>query len=129
MFSRSNILLYTTVLLCVFQSYSAVYTVSKDGQGSYSSIQAAVDAAQPGDEIVILDSAIYEEQVTIDSTKNHIILRSENPTSSKKPTIRYTDKENVGPKNAIEAQDPEKITFDRNGALRIIKAHCVTVNG
>lgn len=77
-FFLSSTILFST-------SSSSVLTVSKTGDGQYNTIQAAIDASVPGDEIIILDSSVYDEQVTIDSTKRDLILRS---SSSSKPTIR-----------------------------------------
>lgn len=107
---------------------SAVLTVSKSG-GMFSTVQSAVDAAQSGDEIVIRDLGVYEEQVTIDSTKKNLVLKSENPQSLDKPVIKWLDDENVGPRNFEETWDPEKITYSKNGALRIIKAKGIVVDG
>jgi hypothetical protein len=118
------------VFLLVQLSFSATYTVSKDGTGMFSSIQQALDeAAKPGDVIEILDTATYAEQVTIDSTLSNLTLRSKNPRSLAKPTIKYTDKTNVGPTTAEEALDESKITFDRNGALQILGASNVLIQG
>ena len=49
-------------------------TVSKTGSteypANYTTIQAAVNAAKPGQVIEILDESVYEEQVTIDGREN-----------------------------------------------------------
>ncbi|MCL2690407.1 MAG: hypothetical protein FWE57_11265 [Chitinispirillia bacterium] len=45
-------------------------TVSKSGGGMFTTVQAAVNAALPGQIIEILDEAVYEEQVTIDGREN-----------------------------------------------------------
>jgi hypothetical protein len=112
---------------------SATYTVSKPGgRGAYHTIKEAIEAAEAANadeiEIVILDYGTYEEQVTIYEKKN-FILRSENPTSSRKPVIEYQDKENVGPKNVEEAQDSAKITYERNGAIRVWNSYNVKIEG
>ncbi len=109
-------------------AWSAVITVAKSG-GMFNSIQAAVDASRPGDEIVINDLGVYEEQVTIDSTKKDLILRSKSPLSINKPVIKWLDEENVGPKTCAEAADLSKITYMKNGALRLIRANGVTIDG
>lgn len=110
-------------------AWSATYTVSKDGRGAFTTISAAIAQAKAGDEIVILDNATYPEQVTIDSTKSGLTLRSSTPTSASKPTIVWQDKANVGPKTCAEAQIEKNVTFDQNGALRVMRARNVVIDG
>ncbi|MBN1576814.1 MAG: hypothetical protein JW913_09695 [Chitinispirillaceae bacterium] len=117
------------VTLIASSLLAATFTVSKDGNGQFTSIQAAINAAGPGDEVIITDAAVYEEQVTIDSTKNGLILRSEQPRAVSKPTIRFQDTINVGPTTATEALIDSLITFDRNGALQILEAANVRIEG
>ena len=131
-----NSKLLKMVLLLAFAAanvLSATYTVSKSGgRGAYNTIKDAIGAAEAANadeiEIVILDYGTYEEQVTVYEKKN-FTLRSENPTSSKKPIIKWQDKENVGPKNVDEAQDSAKITYERNGAIRIWNSYNVRIEG
>jgi len=104
------------------------YTVSKDGNGMFTTIQAAVNMSAAGDTVKILDAATYPEQVTIDSTKNGLTLTSSNPTALNKPRIVWQDIVNVHPKTAAEYQ-VDLINFDKNGALRILSATNITVNG
>ena len=108
---------------------SATHTVAKDGSAEFTSVQAAINAAKAGDIVEIVDLSTYNEQVTIDSTKNGLTLRSSNPTSPRKPVIMWQDKVNVGPKNYEESKDPTKITYDQNGTVRIIKARGVIIDG
>lgn len=120
--------------LCVLaltagRAWGAVITVSKDGRGQYSSVQAAVDAAGKGDVVKILDAAVYDEQVDIDSTKAGLTLTSANPLSLNKPVIRWQDTRNVGPRTCQEALVEEKVTFDQNGALRLLRTRNVTIDG
>ena len=110
-------------------SFTATVTVSKEGRGAYSSIQAAINAAQPGDSVKILDAATYPEQVTIDSTKNGLILASSSPMSLNKPKIVWQDIVNVHPETYAESQIDSLINYDKNGALRILSATNITVNG
>lgn len=121
------------LLALVCSGFGATYTVSKDGTGMFTSIQEAVDAigiAGVDDEIVIKDASVYEEQVTLDSTKSGLVLRSETPMSLTKPTIMYRDTKNVSPKTAAEALiDSLSGQFERNGALRIIGATGVRIEG
>ncbi len=131
-----NSRLLKIVLLVAFAAanvLSATYTVSKPGgRGAYNTIKDAIDAAEEAKadeiEIVILDYETYEEQVTVYEKKN-FTLRSENPTSSKKPTIKWQDTKNVGPKDVDEAQDSAKITYERNGAIRIWNSFNVRIEG
>lgn len=122
-------LAFLVVLLGIQMAFAVTLTVSKDGTGQYSSIQKAIDEADAGDEIVILDTETYEEQVTIDSSLDGLTLRSQNPTSSAKPVIEFQDRINVGPRDADEALIEEMINFDRNGALQVLGALNVTIDG
>ena len=115
------------VVLSVCAASAATLTVSKSGGGQFSSIQAAVDAAGRGDEIVITDTETYEGEVTI--AKSGIVLRSDNVAASAKPVIRFTDTIHVGPRNYEESLIPDSITYYRNGALRIINADDVRIEG
>lgn len=117
------------LLLAAIQSFGATFTVSKDGRGQYNTVQAAVNAAGKNDVVRILDAAVYAEQVTIDSLKAGLTLTSANPFSSKKPLIRYQDLEHVGPRTCTEAKSDSMVTFDQNGALRIMWTRNVTIDG
>jgi hypothetical protein len=110
-------------------SYAETFTVSKTGGAGFTTVQAAVDAAGPGDIVKILDAATYAEQVTIDSTKNGLTLTSSDPASQNKPKIVWQDKINAGPQTCAEAQIDSLITYDMNGTLRLMRVHDVTVSG
>jgi hypothetical protein len=104
-------------------------TVSKTLAAAYTTIQAAVDKSAPGDTVKILDAATYPEQVTVNSLHSGITLTSASPLSPNKPKIVWQDKVNEGPKTCLQAQVDSLITFDQNGALRLMRTHNVTVNG
>jgi hypothetical protein len=121
----------------------------------FTTIQDAVNAATQGQVIEILDTSTYAEQVTIDGRdvspwdgknggtvkkvvggKNGITLRYVPGTTSwnhPRPTIRYKDTENIHPKNRTEAQRESEIdgagNFETNGALRVLRAKEVTIEG
>ncbi|MDG5813970.1 hypothetical protein QA601_02685 [Chitinispirillales bacterium ANBcel5] len=110
--------------------FSQQLTVSQTpGQGQFTSISAALEAAGRGYVIEILDTEVYEEQVTIDSTHHNLTLRSSNPTASNRPVIMWQDTENVHPRNEAESRNPATINFDENGALRVLRARGVTIDG
>jgi hypothetical protein len=118
------------VFLAVHLTNAAQLLVSKPGGlGAYNTIMAAVKAAKPKDSVVITDEGVYEEQVTIDSTKSGLVLCSSNPTSMRKPTIKWQDKVNVGPTTCAESKIEEKITFDQNGALQVKRVRGVIIDG
>jgi len=117
------------IFLATGTTWSATYTVSKDGRGAFSTITEAVSKAKNGDEILILDAAVYPEQVTLDSTKSGLTIRSSNPTALVKPTIKWTDTQHQNPKSCQDALTPNKIDFDQNGALRLLRVRGVTIDG
>lgn len=110
----------------------AVLTVAQDGTGTYESVQDAVDNAKEGDIIEILDDAVYEEQVTIDSAKTGLTLRGD---INAKPTIKHQDTKATYPSVCEDAQDENKSDsvfaagnyYEQNGAVRVIKARQVTI--
>ena len=127
---RSCTLALTLLLSLAFLSVeAATFTVSKDGRGQYTSVQAAVNQAKAGDIVEILDAATYPEQVTIDSNHNNLTLTSAAPASLNKPRIVWNDRVNVLPKKCADAQVDSLINWDQNGALRLMRAHGVIVNG
>ncbi len=123
--------LKTGLLLVVLSLavHAATFTVSQDGRGQFSSVQAAVNVAGKGDIIKILDNAVYDEQVDIGPNQAGLLLSSENPSSLNKPTIRYQDKTHIHPQSCAEAKDTNTIDFDQNGALRLLRTRNVTIDG
>ncbi len=130
MLSKKLTLIAGALLLTCLQAYSAIRTVSKsaDDGGQYRTITEAINNCEAGDEIVIKDFGIYEERIVI-TQKNNLTLRSEDPGLSKKPTIRWLDTKNVGPRNAVESKIDSLITYQHNGALFIYQSQNVTVSG
>ena len=108
---------------------ASTFTVAKDGSGQFSSVQEAVNSASQLDEVIILDQGVYEEQVTIDDTKNGLVLRSVNPKDVSRPMIRFQDKQNVGPTSCEAAKDTAQITFFKNGAVRVLGALNIRIEG
>jgi len=115
----------------------------------YTSIQEAVNAAKAGQVIEILDTEVYEEQVTIDGRetspwtgvtggKNGITLRyvagRDAGWNHSRPTIKWKDTQNTSPKNKVEAKTAGELVgasanFETNGALRVLRAKGVTIEG
>ncbi len=126
---RKTCFMFGMYACCAAPLWAAILTVSKNGMGMYTTIQAAINAAAPGDIVKILDVATYPEQVTIDSTKNGLTLTSVNPMSLNKPKIIWQDQVNEGPKTCAEAQVDSLITYDRNGALRLMRVRNVLIDG
>lgn len=106
-------------------------------EGPYFKIMDAVNAAKPGDSVTIIDDEVYKEQVVIDSSKNGLVLRSENPTAKKRPVIMWTDSVAVLPKTCLDAQNEELVNssenagkyYDQNGAVKVLHARGVTIDG
>jgi hypothetical protein len=128
---RKYLRAFCFVPACALTAQAAItFTVSKTpGQGQFTSIQAAVNAARRGDIVKILDAGVYAEQVIIDSSKSGLTLTSANPLSLNKPSIVWQDRVNVGPKDCDEAHDDGKVTYDRNSALMLLYTRNVIVNG
>jgi hypothetical protein len=148
------------ILLAAGGASAATYTVSKNlnpdaNPGQFQTIQAAVNATTAaGDVVLILDTEIYAEQVTIDGREDHPWKMPKHATNNivggkngitiryvpqagnslARPTIRYQDKINVSPKDRREgATEGDTLgssnNFATNGALRIIRASGITIEG
>jgi hypothetical protein len=138
MISIKNGKVFTTILVLIAACAinAANLRVSKL-DGPYTKIMDAIKDAKPGDSVIIADAEVYEEQVTIDSTKNGLVLTSENPTSRTKPTVKWLDVAAQNPKTCADAQDEAKSAgfeksgtyFDQCGALRVLRARGVTIDG
>ncbi|HEX2956934.1 MAG TPA: hypothetical protein VHO70_08875, partial [Chitinispirillaceae bacterium] len=133
---NGKVLTAILVFIAAYAINAANLRVSKQ-DGPYKSIMAAIKDAKPGDSVIIVDAEIYEEQVTIDSTKNGLVLTSENPLSKTKPTIKWKDIASINPKTCQDAQDEAKsagfekdgIYYDQNGTVRILRARGITIDG
>jgi flagellar hook assembly protein FlgD len=140
-------LTFLGLLASVAFGQGGVITVSKnkDDDPQCTTIQDAVNKAEPGNIIEILDDAVYLEQVTIDGRekspwagvvggKSAITIRSKNPLSQKKPVIRYRDTKNTSPTSNAQAKiDGDQVgqvgNRETNAALRILSAQNVTIDG
>jgi hypothetical protein len=138
-----------TAVLAVAASAQSVITVAKHVPATFRTIQAAVNAAQPGQIIQILDTEIYAEQVTIDGRdnspwsgrgvtggKNGITIRHVPDPAAPlvRPTIRFRDTQNRSPLNHSEARVTGELpgqnsNYETNGALRILHAKGITIDG
>jgi hypothetical protein len=119
-------------LLCVLGAsagFAFTITVGKTVTADCKTINEALKKAAAGDVIKIMDVSTYEEQVNIDSNKFPLTLTSKDPTSLNKPIIKFQDRTHVGPKTAAEAKIDSLINFDQNGAIRIIKARNIIIDG
>ncbi|RJP22080.1 MAG: hypothetical protein C4527_22385 [Candidatus Omnitrophota bacterium] len=67
---------------------SATITVAKDGTGNVASVQHALLLAQNGDEIVIADNAVYEEDITAGAVANLVASFTLRAAAGQHPTIR-----------------------------------------
>lgn len=133
--NRSAWKIIPMVFLAAQIIFAATYTVSQDGTGQFTSVQDAINHASSvgvnhGDEIVILDFATYEEQITIDSTCSGLTIRSSEPTkTTRRPVIKHRDEDNVKPTTYQESLDDATITFDENGAFRVLWASKINIEG
>jgi hypothetical protein len=129
-----------TAVVLVFVAACSINAANlrvSQAEGPYFKIMDAVNAAKPGDSVTIIDEEVYKEQVVIDSTKNGLVLRSENPTGKNRPVIMWTDTVAVLPKTCLDAQNEELVNssenagkyYDQNGALKVLRARGVTVDG
>ena len=82
---------FFTVLLCMGAPttlFAATITVAQDGSGMVNSVQIAIASAVNGDEIVILDSAIYDEDVVAGAGAGFAAQFTLRAAEGQTPTIR-----------------------------------------
>jgi parallel beta helix pectate lyase-like protein len=83
--------IFSIILLCVIIAspvFAGTITVAQDGSGDVNSIQAAVATIANGDEIIILDSAIYEEDLTAGAGAGFAAQFTMKAAEGQTPTIR-----------------------------------------
>ena len=72
----------------VTAGFAATITVAQDGSGDVPSVQAAAATAANGDEIVILDSAVYEEDLTAGAGAGFAAQFTLKAAEGQTPTLR-----------------------------------------
>ncbi len=73
------------LLICTVLSAQKKITVSKDGNGDYHSVQAALDALPASNEkpvTIYIKNGVYKEVITVDVRKNFISFIGENKDST-----------------------------------------------
>jgi hypothetical protein len=68
---------------------STAGSIAVNKAGAYETVTEALAHARPGQEIIIIDSAAYEEQVTINDTLPSITIRSRDSTFSSLPRLVF----------------------------------------
>lgn len=113
---------------------SDILIVSKSSPQHYNTVQSAVDAASHADEIVIIDSSTYEEQVVIiphgaGSPQNifHLTIRA-GGVSGERPRIQYNSPEpSVPDYEALFIATIRIINRDENTGVGLCKDMRVTM--
>lgn len=105
--------LFLNVLLCLLISapvYAGTITVAQDGSGNVTSVQLAVATASNGDEIVILDSAVYNEDLIAGAAAGMAAQFTLKAAEGQTPTIRATN-------TSARMEDAGIIGLDLLGAI------------
>lgn len=112
-----------------------------EGPIHFNSIRQAVAESPDNTMIIVLDNAVYAERVEFNNRRNvHLVSQSwldavDGDFSSAvnlrtKPTIRFADRQNIGPRNTAESQQEELAgQFQRNGVIAILGSSNITVEG
>lgn len=90
-FNFISILSILLLSLLSFKTADKTIVVSKDGKGSFTTIQQAIDAIENDSSIrtkILIKPGVYKEKITISETKGPIILEGENPQNT---IITYDD--------------------------------------
>jgi len=77
--------------LLSFKAADKTIVVSKDGKGSFTTVQQAIDAVKNNSSArtrILIKSGVYKEKITIPETKGPIVLEGENPQNT---IITYDD--------------------------------------
>lgn len=75
-------------LLFTLPAFTATITVAKNGSGQVNTIQTAIVMAADGDEITILDSAVYDEDLTAGAGAGFAARFTLKAADGQTPTIR-----------------------------------------
>jgi len=87
-FSIFSIVLFS---LLSFKTKDKIIVVSKDGKGSFTTVQQAIDAVENGSVTrtkILIKAGVYKEKITVPETKGPILLEGEN---SENTIITYDD--------------------------------------
>lgn len=87
-FSIFSIVLFS---LLSFKTKDKIIVVSKDGKGSFTTIQQAIDAVENGSVTrtkILIKAGVYKEKITVPETKGAIFIEGENPENT---IITYDD--------------------------------------
>ncbi|KAA2222847.1 pectinesterase family protein [Chryseobacterium sediminis] len=90
-FNFISILSILLLSLLSFKTADKTIVVSKDGKGSFTTIQQAIDAIENDSSIrtkILIKPGVYKEKITIPETKGPIVLEGENPQNT---IITYDD--------------------------------------
>ncbi|NUP93507.1 MAG: hypothetical protein HUU36_11715 [Candidatus Omnitrophica bacterium] len=96
-------------LCCVLSLRAGAYTLERV-PSDHASIQAAIDAVSPGGTVLIEDSAVYEEDLVIQTANIRIVA-----ASGENPTIRYAG----GHSYIIYADQPCRVGSNTGGRIKI----------
>ncbi|SMO40590.1 pectinesterase [Chryseobacterium rhizoplanae] len=90
-FNFISILSILLLSLLSFKTADKTIVVSKDGKGSFTTVQQAIDAIENDSSIrtkILIKPGVYKEKITIPETKGPIVLEGENPQNT---IITYDD--------------------------------------
>lgn len=88
---RTALLSILICLVATTTAFAATITVAQDGSGAVNSVQIALAAASNGDEIIILDSAVYNEDVAAGAGAGLAAQFTLRAAEGQTPTIRATN--------------------------------------
>ncbi|CAH0296428.1 pectinesterase family protein [Chryseobacterium sp. Bi04] len=85
--------IFSIVLLSLlsFKTKDKIIVVSKDGKGSYTTVQQAIDAIENGFGTrtkILIKAGVYKEKITVPETKGTILIEGEHPENT---IITYDD--------------------------------------
>lgn len=77
--------------LLSFKTNDKIIVVSKDGKGSFTTVQQAIDAVENGSATrtkILIKAGVYKEKITVPETKGSILIEGERPENT---IITYDD--------------------------------------
>jgi len=147
---KKSILIIALFLLSIFPSFAAQkydFTVAQDGSGSFTSVQAAIDACKafPDQPIVIfVKNGIYKEKIKIPACNSHLTIIGESAEKTILSNNDHFEKTNRGRNSTfytytlmVEANDfrAENLTIENAAgpvgqavALHVEGDRCVFIN-
>jgi len=112
-----SILLIVWLSLLSFETNDETIVVSKDGTGSFTTVQQAIDAVEnnvPTRTKIFIKAGTYKEKITIPAEKGAILLQGENPDTTLITYDDFASKKNADGKETGTTNSSTVFIYSKN---------------